>query len=132
MKKEDVEVVKSLGQGINFTTKETKHRCVILKRYEEGQIQNISQNPLFRFKVSEVEDFVGRRIDMQETLESLRTHRLVTIKGMPGIGKSSLAKTVGRYIDERAIFKAGIIWVSGRDKNSNQIISEIALQVSKY
>ena len=35
--------------------------------------------------------------------------RLVTIKGIPGIGKTTLAKAVGYFLNERFAFKDGII-----------------------
>jgi predicted ATPase/class 3 adenylate cyclase len=36
-------------------------------------------------------DFVGRRMQLEEVTEQLRTHRLVTLSGVGGVGKSRLA-----------------------------------------
>lgn len=38
---------------------------------------------------------------MQEAVSYIMQNRLVTIKGIPGIGKTTLAKAVAYYLNER-------------------------------
>jgi 2-phosphoglycerate kinase len=78
-----------------------KHKCTIFGPFVKGNIENIGTEPLFRLEVSKVEDFLGRRLEMQEVIQNIATNRLVTIKGIPGIGKTTLAKTVAYFLDER-------------------------------
>jgi MoxR-like ATPase len=51
---------------------------------------------------------------MQDVISNLMDNRLVTIKGIPGIGKTTLAKAVAYYLDERNTFKDGIILLTLR------------------
>lgn len=69
---------------------------------------------MFRLETSRVEDFLGRRKEMQEIISDINSNRLVTIKGIPGIGKTTLAKAIIYYLDERHTFKDGIILLSLR------------------
>jgi MoxR-like ATPase len=80
----------------------------------KGQIQNVGREPLFKLEVSKVEDFLGRKREMQEVISFVMQNRLVTIKGIPGIGKTTLAKAAAFYIDERNLFHDGIILLTLR------------------
>ena len=73
-------------------------------------------------KLSTVEDFIGRRLEMYEVISSLRENRLVTIKGVPGIGKTTLAKAVACFLDERVAFQDGIILQSLRGIDSANML----------
>jgi len=44
-------------------------------------------------------------------------NRLTTLKGIPGIGKTTIAKVIGSYLNEREVFEDGIIWISMRGFN---------------
>jgi MoxR-like ATPase len=57
-------------------------------------IENVGTEPLFNLECSNIEDFIGRRKEMQEVISSIMHNRLVTIKGIPGLGKTTLAKAV--------------------------------------
>lgn len=46
---------------------------------------------------------MGRNEDVRDVLEALNKNRLVTITGEPGIGKTSVAKAVIHYINDRNI-----------------------------
>ena len=61
-----------------------------------------------------MEDFLGRRKEMQEIISYVMNNRLVTIKGIPGIGKTTLAKAAAYFLDERNSFKDGIILLTLR------------------
>ena len=51
---------------------------------------------------------------MQDVINSVVNNRLVTIKGIPGIGKTTLAKAAAYFLDERQFFKEGIVMLSLR------------------
>lgn len=38
---------------------------------------------------------------MQEIISDIFNNRFVTIKGIPGIGKTTIAKAIMHYLDER-------------------------------
>ncbi|HEU5485504.1 MAG TPA: AAA family ATPase, partial [Microlunatus sp.] len=57
---------------------------------------------------SQVSSFVGRESELSEIVQVLRTHRLVTLTGVGGIGKTRLALAVAGELD--GIFPDGV-WV---------------------
>jgi len=61
---------------------------------------------------------VGRGREMQETLEAIFYSRLVTIKGLPGIGKTSMSQAVAYFLDERMAFRDGIMYFTLRGLES--------------
>jgi predicted ATPase len=69
---------------------------------------------------------------MYQAIEGLSEQRLVTIKGMPGIGKTTLAKSVGKFLDERSYFQDGIIWIGVRAQNLSVTLSQIAHEVTRF
>ena len=64
--------------------------------------------------MSSINDFVGRATDMAAIINILNESRLVTIIGIPGIGKTTIAKSIGIFLEEREKFKDGIIYISMR------------------
>lgn len=67
----------------------------------KGLVENVGYEPLFRLETSKVEDFIGRRKEMQEIISDVFINRFVTIKGIPGIGKTTIAKVIMHFLDER-------------------------------
>eukprot|EP00742_Colponemidia_sp_Colp-10_P002008 GILJ01002143.1.p1 GENE.GILJ01002143.1~~GILJ01002143.1.p1 ORF type:complete len:862 (-),score=120.58 GILJ01002143.1:493-3078(-) len=61
------------------------------------------------------EDFIGRNIDVMSIIRRLTRRRLVVISGAkntnPGIGKSSVAIAVSRYMNLRRMFTNGVVFV---------------------
>lgn len=55
-------------------------------------MENLTRKPRFPFEVAKVEEFVGRQIDMQQVIMSILSNRLITLKGIPGIGKTTISK----------------------------------------
>ncbi len=55
---------------------------------------------------------MGRCLILQETIEKVVHHKLVSIRGILGIGKSAILKELANYISERMIFKDGVIYMS--------------------
>ena len=51
---------------------------------------------------------------MYEIINLLDYHKLVSILGPPGIGKTSLARNLANYVKDRKKFSDGIIYVALR------------------
>lgn len=65
---------------------------------------------------SKVDCFRGRKRELYEISELLDTFRFVLVKGMMGIGKSSLVKELAVRILNRFIYTDGVIFVNMRGK----------------
>jgi hypothetical protein len=80
-----------------------------------GDVVRLSRKPKFQDIPSKPDVCLGRNIDMYNILDLLQTSRLVTIRGSPGIGKTTLAKELLHYIVPRRIFADGLVFVNLRD-----------------
>ena len=85
-----------------------EHKCMGMIDLGPGSFQDLSPKPEFNHLPSHVENFVGRNEMMHEVISFILNNRFITITGIPGIGKSSLAKEVARYIYDRNYFKNGV------------------------
>jgi len=56
-------------------------------------------------------NFVGRETDVERILERLRSHRIVTIWGLGGMGKSEMAKAVARRAQEQRWPEEGVRYI---------------------
>ena len=54
---------------------------------------------------------------MHKIAKLLLNNRLITVRGLPGIGKTSICKRLGYFVSERGTFKDGVIYISMRGKN---------------
>ena len=48
--------------------------------------------------MAKVTEFVGRQREMHEIISCVLQNRLTTVQGMPGMGKTTIAKTVGHHL----------------------------------
>lgn len=78
------------------TSKELKQ--LELQILEQDDVLDYSPKPRARSEPSRYTSFVGRRAEITSVIDLLRTHRLVTITGTGGIGKSSLGAEVARTL----------------------------------
>jgi MoxR-like ATPase len=63
--------------------------------------------------------WVDRPREVAELLAQLRAHRLVTVRGMPGIGKTEVARAAAeRVIGEPAVGVDEVLWVALDDVRS--------------
>lgn len=59
-----------------------------------------------------VTDICGRNSVMSKVIKLINNEQLVTIIGVPGIGKSAVCKNVVNFIAERRFFNAGVLYFS--------------------
>jgi hypothetical protein len=57
------------------------------------------------------EFFLGRERDLYKVLQRVLDHRLTTIRGGGGVGKTELAREVGRWCARRGLFPGGVFFV---------------------
>ena len=81
--------------------KKKKHQCTIFGQFDTGSLKYVGKTPMFRIDTSKVEDFIGRTKEMHEVIRNIHKKRIVNVKGVPGIGKTTLIKAVAHYLDER-------------------------------
>ena len=92
-----------------------------------GHWVDVSPRPKFAFVgAPDQEHFIGRSSEVAEILDLVvrRKHRLVTIRGAPGIGKTSLVASAGRYLSQRSSppSRAGVVFVSLRGATTVQAV----------
>jgi DNA replication protein DnaC len=86
----------------------------------------LEEGPLFRLGMANIQDLVGRSKDMNEIIKYIYSYRFVTILGLPGIGKTTISRGIGLYLEERNRFKDGIIYISLRNsKSANMLITQL-------
>jgi len=122
------------GNTINFYTGEkivqNKHKCHALTNFKEGGLLDMNEEPMFDSNPSNVEGFIGRQQEMYEIINLLSSHRLVSICGPPGIGKTSLSRNLANYIKDRKKFTDGMIYVALRGCETAQMfITRLSLVV---
>jgi len=96
-----------------YSARSQEHRCQVLQ-LEDGEVKDVALVPTLQEIPACVDNFVGRHIMMHEIINLIYANRLVTLKGIPGIGKTSLAKAVANYLYERQYPRDGIIYISLR------------------
>ena len=104
-----------------FFRAKNSHKWYALSNYQPGVLTNIDNKPIFDSNPSNVDCFVGRQQDMYEIINLLDYHRLVSILGPPGIGKTSISRNIANYLKDRKKFRDGIIYVTLRGCESAQM-----------
>jgi len=89
----------------------------MLGPYSKREHELIRQKPTYPFEVAKITEFVGRQIEMQEIIAAVLHNRLTTILGVPGIGKTTISKSVGFHLTERKTFHDGIMFFTMRGKD---------------
>ena len=77
-----------------------------------GSFIDMNEKAEFNELPSRIENFMGRNEVMHDLIHLVLTSRLVTLKGIAGIGKSSLVKETVRYLSDRKHFRNGIIYLN--------------------
>ena len=67
---------------------------------------------------------------MYDVINRLNHHRLVSILGPPGIGKTSLAKSIANFLYDRRKFSDAIIYISLRGcESANPFLTRLLLLI---
>jgi hypothetical protein len=89
-----------------------EHACCRLHHAGPGQLVDITRRAKFQCLPPKIEHFVGRVEDKQALVQAIMTDRFVTVRGVPGIGKSTLAREAGLFLLERQRFADGVIFLN--------------------
>jgi predicted AAA+ superfamily ATPase len=99
-------------------TSQSKHECSHFGNFAKGAFKEVNQNePVFKIGLLDQPVFVGRQKDMFKLITKLlspKSSRLLTLLGLPGIGKSSLVRKTIQHINERALLPGGYILLNIR------------------
>ena len=91
--------------GLSDKNKKEEHKCKIFGTLKPGELESLDTKARFKEYPAKVDNFIGRQKEMFDVIYNVCHHRLVTIIGLPGIGKTSLSKNAVHYIVDRKIFK---------------------------
>jgi len=106
------------------------HNCANLHPVPIGKPLCLSPPLEFHSIPSKVEHFVGRKCELYNVISLINDSRIVTIKGLPGIGKTSMAKIVSHFFMERKTFSDGIIYISARGvESSDAFITQLHVAI---
>ena len=87
------------------------HYCSSLTSAKCGEFRDLTGKPIYGRNIpGKVENFIVRHEIMYEVITALGIHRFTTLKGIPGIGKSTLVRELARYMYFRSSFKDGIVY----------------------
>eukprot|EP00003_Mantamonas_plastica_P016037 TRINITY_DN268_c0_g1_i15.p1 TRINITY_DN268_c0_g1~~TRINITY_DN268_c0_g1_i15.p1 ORF type:complete len:523 (-),score=186.17 TRINITY_DN268_c0_g1_i15:988-2556(-) len=85
------------------------HEEIIFNNLPDSGLKELSPIPannLLPFP----DDFVGRQVDLYQVMQTLMKGRFTTLFGDEGIGKSTVAKALAQYVNERRFFEGGVVW----------------------
>ena len=97
------------------------HKCNKFGPFPNGKSILIENTQLIlKNNVPKVPSLRGRQKDMYRLIEKIlspKHSRLLTLMGLPGVGKSSLVANTLDYVVERKLLKAGSIYLDIRNMN---------------
>lgn len=79
---------------------------------------------VFKAPLPRQTDLVGRQRDMYLLLQKIMNvnNHLLTLIGLPGVGKSSIVKSTLLYIQERSLLRGGIIYTDARSVPTSEAL----------
>ena len=89
------------------------HHCVAsLIKPETGELNCLSDHISYKHITAKLKDLKFRDKEMWELIENVMSgERLIALLGLPGIGKSSIARNALHFMVERKFFTGGVILV---------------------
>ncbi len=109
---DDLLLDEGVDLGFGSAPKKEEHKCSVLGPWREGKAEVLDGQLKFKEFPARVEKYIGRQKEIFEVVHNIMQNRLVTIIGLPGIGKTSLAKNAVNFIADRRLFEAGIIFLA--------------------
>lgn len=100
----------------------------------DGQWSCISEHNLIKRIPAQAQNFKYRNKEVSELLELIlaRNSRLVTLLGLRGVGKSSLAKGVLHYAAARKMFCGGTLFIKLKGiKSCFVVMKEIMREITR-
>jgi type II secretory pathway predicted ATPase ExeA len=96
------------------------HKCTrfISKPSVDSRFIDFTPVPLFNVSPFLHECFLGRNREIYELIDLLHHNRFVVLKGMIGVGKSSLQKEIANKLGDRGMFEHGIIYMDLKNDTS--------------
>ena len=96
-----------------------KHRCQNIGPFTKGNYKLSDSNDIPHLKYVSLQQtkLKGRQADTHKVIAKVMSNkegRLLTIKGVAGVGKSSLIQNVLQFISERGLIKGGSVLFNAR------------------
>eukprot|EP00466_Bigelowiella_natans_P009429 jgi/Bigna1/79144/fgenesh1_pg.60_\ len=105
----------------------------LFSNYTEGSWRDATPIPSFALLPPPTSFFIGREKELYHVIQLLTHQRLVTVRGPPGIGKSSLAKAVAHFVLPRQLYKDGVLYVSLRGcRTPAAVLAALRLILSRH
>lgn len=104
----------------NFEESDDDHECYSLPKSQSGPWRCLSDHNHIKQIPSKLDNLRFREKEMSQLLEYLLEdkHRIVSLLGLRGVGKSCLARNTLHYVAERKIFTGGILFIQLKDIKS--------------
>ena len=94
-----------------------QHKCNNFGPFSLGMFKlKESVEVTFKMPLPRITDLVGRQKDMYNLVSKIMTvnNHLLTLIGLPGVGKSALVKSTLQYIQDRNLLRGGLIFMQAR------------------
>lgn len=97
----------------DYSSRSSTHKCTrfIYTETPKPKFIDLTPVPLFNLSPFMHECFMGRNKEIYEIFDLLYNNRFVVLKGMIGVGKSSLQKEIANKLSDRGMFEHGIIYI---------------------
>lgn len=99
----------------------------------KGVWRDATPTPSFSLLPAKTAFFVGREAEMFRVVRLLSTQRIVTVRGPPGIGKTSLVKSVAHFVLPRQIHRDGVLYVSLRGcRTTASVVAAMRVAMTRH
>ncbi|MBX3744918.1 MAG: tetratricopeptide repeat protein [Verrucomicrobiae bacterium] len=110
------------GESISFEQRLRQSFEEILEREKDRAFVLSAPDPVPYFR--------GREADLAELIRRMTAHRLVTLTGLPGIGKSELARAAVARLESGGLLVERAVWLSLQSLTSvNAIVARVASEL---